>query len=187
MPLPGKDFYGVQVWIQASGTGASGDPFVPTHWAKLPHNGGVTIGDVNLNAGTNTIGNVGVNASTNNIGNVGIIPLASGGLLTYRNLDLGSGVNIKATNGQLHGYYMYNGNASGTRYVNFYNKATTPEVGVDVPQVTVPLPMGAAANCSFTDGIFFYNGLGVGATTGIGDTASGVPNANDIIVNIFYK
>lgn len=110
----------------------------------------------------------------------------SGGANIYRNISLvATGVNIKASAGQIYGWYLYN-NASSVRYVKFYNKATAPTVGTDVPVLTLSLPANAAANVSFPSGVAFSLGIGIGATTGVADNDSGAPSANDVIVNVMY-
>lgn len=120
-------------------------------------------------------------------GSVSLVPITSGGLTTYRNIDLDeAGQSIKGSSGQLYGYYLHN-NAATVRYIKFYNKATAPTVGSDTPTLTIPLPAGAAAHVEFTEGISFATGIGAGATTGVADNDTGAPSANDVVVNIFYK
>lgn len=110
-----------------------------------------------------------------------------GGLEIYRNLDLDeTGANVKATAGQVFGWYLYNA-ASATRHVKFYDKATAPTVGSDTPVLTITLPPTSGANVFFgLPGIQFDNGIGLGATTGVADNNAGAPSANDVIVNVLY-
>lgn len=111
----------------------------------------------------------------------------SGSYLIYRNLDLDEGGDvIKNSAGLVYGYFIYNNSAS-TRFIKFYNKATTPTVGTDTPVMTIPLPSYAAANVEFKGGIEFDTGIGIGATTGLVDADTGAPTSNDVIVNILYK
>ena len=113
-------------------------------------------------------------------------PETSGGLLTYRNIDLDeTGKLIKGSAGQVYGWFLYN-NAATTRYVKFYNKATAPTVGTDTPVMTVPIPAGSGANVEYNVGIAFATGIGVGATATVADNSTSAPDANDVIVNIFY-
>jgi hypothetical protein len=108
------------------------------------------------------------------------------GLKIYRNLDIDeTGVNVKATPGVLYGYYIYN-NATSTRYVKLYNKATAPTVGTDTPVLTLPIPASAAANVTFNKGIKFELGIGLGAVTAVADNSTGAPAANDVTINLFY-
>lgn len=113
-------------------------------------------------------------------------PETSGGLLIYRNIDLDeTGKSVKASAGQVYGWYLYN-NAATTRYIKFYNKATAPTVGTDTPVLTIAIPAGSAANVEYNVGIAFDTGIGVGATTGVADNNTGAPDANDCVVNVFY-
>ena len=115
-----------------------------------------------------------------------VIPASTGGLSIYRNINVvASGVNIKSSPGQIYGWFLFN-HATSIRYIKLYNKATTPWVGADTPIMTIPLPCGGGANVNFTSGISFSKGIGIGATTGVGDRDSGAPAANDVIVNIIY-
>jgi hypothetical protein len=119
-------------------------------------------------------------------GNVGLTPRTSGGLSIYRNIDLDeTGVSIKASAGQLYGWYIYNA-AATVRYVKFYNKATAATVGTDTPVLTLPLPATSGANVEFSQGIAFATGIAAGATTGVADNSTGAPAANDVQINVFY-
>lgn len=105
----------------------------------------------------------------------------------YRNISLvATGVNIKASSGALTGYFISNLHATAVRYVKLYNKATAPTVGTDVPVITIPLQPKVSANVSFSDHPLFNAGIGIGATTGIADNDTGAPDANDVVVNIYY-
>lgn len=114
-------------------------------------------------------------------------PSTSGGLTTYRSLDLGStGVAVKTSAGQLYGYYLYNNSSSATRFVKIYDKASAASSS-DTPVMTLPIPAGSAANVSFGAGIAFASGISVRATTAIADNDTGAPSTNDVVVNLLYK
>lgn len=117
-----------------------------------------------------------------------VTPTTSGGLSISRTLSAAStnGTNVKASAGQLYGWYVFNTNAS-VRYVKLYNKATTPTVGTDTPVMTIPVPSGGGANVEFANGITFATGIGFGMTTGVADNDTGAVAANDLILNLFYK
>jgi hypothetical protein len=116
------------------------------------------------------------------------VPVTSGGLTTYRVLWPGNttGVNIKASAGQVYGWYLYN-NASSIRVVKLYNKATAPTVGTDTPTQTIVLPANGGANVFSDIGFAFSSGIGIGVTTGIADNDTGAPSANDVVANLFYN
>jgi len=120
------------------------------------------------------------------IGKVNLSPQTANGLTIYRNLDVGStGANIKASAGQVYGWYYAN-QATSFRYLKLYNKATAPTVGTDTPVLTIPLPPLSAANVEFTNGIAFATGIGIGATTAIADNSTANPTANDVVANVLY-
>jgi hypothetical protein len=85
----------------------------------------------------------------------------------------------------LYGYYISNTN-SAVRYVKFYNKASAPGVGTDVPVLVLAIPGGGAANASFPAGINFTTGLALAMTTGAPDSDVGAVAANEVIVNLVY-
>lgn len=79
-------------------------------------------------------------------------------------------------------------NVSGSEYyVKFYDKATAPVVGTDVPVLTIRLPTQE----KFPDlpPLTYVNGLGMAITlTGALADTNGVTNAGDIVgLNIFYR
>ena len=118
---------------------------------------------------------------------VDVVSTPGSGMSIYRNLDVDeSGDSAVGAATTLYGYYVYNNNAA-TIYLKLYNKATAPTVGTDTPVMTIPIPTKGAANVEFTNGITFGTGLGVGATTGVADADTGAPDANDVIINLFYK
>jgi hypothetical protein len=115
-------------------------------------------------------------------------PEATGGLSTFRSLDLDeSEEEVKASAGQVYGYYFSNVAASA-RFLKFYNAtAASVTVGSTTPLLTLPLPAAAAANVEFPHGIAFSTAITVAATTGVADADTGAPSANDVVINLFYK
>jgi hypothetical protein len=115
-------------------------------------------------------------------------PATSGGLTIFRSIDLDeTEEEIKATAGQVFGWFLFNAAAS-TRFVKFYNAtAANVTVGTTTPVLTMPIPAGSAANVQFSNGIAFDTAITAAATTGVADADTGAPSANDVIVNIFYK
>lgn len=76
---------------------------------------------------------------------------------------------IKASAGQLYGYYAYNPESAVT-FVHFYNTAAASvTVGTTSPLFTIAIPAGSAANLSIPQGITFSNaGWSCAATTTAG-------------------
>ena len=104
----------------------------------------------------------------------------------YRTLDgQPTGVNVKSSGGEVGGWFLSN-NASSPRYVKLYDKAAAPTSG-DTPKLTLLVPAGSAANVIAPAGIDFTSGIGVRVTTGVADSDTGAPTANDVVVNLLYK
>ena len=129
-----------------------------------------------------------IQAGSNLIGRVNIEPQTANGLTISRTLSAAStnSTNVKASAGQVYGWYLYNANAA-VRYLKLYNKATAPTVGTDTPVMTIPIPPGAGANVEYSMGIPFGTGIGIAITTGVADNDTGAVAANEIIVNLLYK
>lgn len=172
---------------------------------KLASNDGVDIGDVTINNATIAVtqsgawDEVGINDSGNSItvDNAGTFvvqarPETSGGVSVFRSLDLDeSEEDVKQSAGQIYGYYIAN-LATSIRYVKFYNAtAANVTVGTTAAFMTLPIPAassgGVAANLSLAYPIPFDTALAIAATTGLSDTDTGAPGADELIVNILYK
>lgn len=115
-----------------------------------------------------------------------LVPAITGGAKIYRNISLlANGVNIKSSAGQVYGWYLFNSTVS-VRYIKLYDKAGHPSVGHDTPVMTIPVPAAGGANVNFSTGIAFVHGIGIAATTGVGDNDTGSPAAGEVIVNLIY-
>lgn len=78
-----------------------------------------------------------------------------------------------------------NTNAS-PRYVKFYNKATAPTVGTDIPVQTYMIPgntAGAGNNPTITLPDVFTLGCGLAITTGYADNDTGAVALGEVIIN----
>ena len=94
--------------------------------------------------------------------------------------------NVKSTPGVVHGWALYNINAS-PRYLKIYDKATAPTVGTDTPIMTLLIPSNSGNNFEVPKGILCSSGISFALTTGITHADTGAVAASEIIVNIFYK
>ncbi len=115
-------------------------------------------------------------------------PELTGGPVVFRStVDLDeTEEQVKATGGQVYGYYFHNVSASW-RYVKWYNAtAAVVVVGTTVPYLTMGLPPASAGHLAFTYGVPFSTAITVACTTGVADTDVGAPTTNDVAVNIFY-
>lgn len=118
-------------------------------------------------------------------------PITSGGL-SVANFNTGdtytaltnSAQAIKASAGQLYGYYIYNPNSSAT-YVMVYNVAHgSVTVGTTTPQMVFCIPATSGANLDLTHGIAFSTAMSIAAaTTGGGNTAP----TTALEAMVFYK
>ena len=150
---------------------------------KLAANSGVDIGDVDVTS---------IAAGTNNIGQVSVAPQTANGLSVF-NATSSDGATaltntaqaIKASAGQVYGWYIYNPNSSA-QFVQLYNTAAgSVTVGTTNPLFMLTIPATSAANVEFTNGITFSNaGFSCAATSTAG--GNGAPStALDAV--IFYK
>jgi len=98
--------------------------------------------------------------------------------------------NLKSKPGNLYGFYFEN-NAAYDVYVKFYDKASAPTVGTDVPVFTVKVPTGSNASPAtmMLDGLgtAFANGISYAATKLFADTDTTVLVANDVQGFILWK
>ena len=126
-------------------------------------------------------------AGTNTIGAVSLDPTISGGLSAYRRVGLNAtGQLVKDSAGQVFGWYLSNTGAGGV-FVKLYDLDTAPTVGSSVPVMTLYVPPGGVASAEHVNGISFSNGVGVAATTLVGDADTTAPASNAVIANLFYK
>jgi hypothetical protein len=93
---------------------------------------------------------------------------------------------IKGSAGTLGFVSATNINAAA-RYLKFYNKATAPTVGTDVPLLVYLIPgntAGAGTNIVLpSEGANFTTGIAFAITTGAADSDTGAVAANEIIIN----
>lgn len=114
-------------------------------------------------------------------------PGTTGGLTTYHLVSAASqnATNIKASAGQVFGWYIYNNNSSA-RKVAFHNTAGTPTAGASI-FFSLVIPGSSGANVAFPNGIAFSTGIAITTVTEVTDAGSTAVALNDLIINIFYK
>lgn len=103
------------------------------------------------------------------------VPAISGGLSTFMasgsdgsSILVATAQAVKASAGQLYGYYVSNPEASKT-YLHFYNTAQgSVTVGTTNPLFSLEIPAGSAANVSLPQGVAFGTAITVAATTTAG-------------------
>ena len=119
------------------------------------------------------------------------IPVGGGDEMpsSYFHLVAASGTNahvVKAGAGVLTGWFMSN-EAGYAVYVKLYDKATTPNVGVDVPVQTIQVQAGQPVPFPFGSGITYNNGIAVAITLGMADGNAVGVGAGDCVVDLFYQ
>lgn len=93
---------------------------------------------------------------------------------------------VKASAGTLYAVSASNINAA-IRYLKFYNKASAPTVGADVPILTIAIPAGGNVNLQWGRvGLRFTTGIALAITTGATDADTGAVAASEIKVNSAY-
>lgn len=93
---------------------------------------------------------------------------------------------IKASAGNVWSIICSNDNAS-PRYVKFYNKASAPTVGTDVPVIKIAIPASSTVKYDGgATGIRFATGIALAITTGIADSDTSAVAANEIKVATSY-
>lgn len=91
----------------------------------------------------------------------------------------------KASAGDLFRVMGYNA-AITVRYLKFYNKASAPTVGTDVPVLTIALAPSSAFERSL-DALYFSTGIAYAMTTGSADADTGALTAGDVLgLNVVY-
>lgn len=120
------------------------------------------------------------------------VATTTGGTSIYRSLDLDeTEEEVKGTAGQVYGFYVYN-NATSVRYIKLYNDtAANVTVGTTTPVLTFGVPAqtsgGSGAVVMLPTPVAFGTAITAAATTGVADSDTGAPGANDCVVNFFYK
>ena len=92
---------------------------------------------------------------------------------------------VKGSEGRIFGYALTNTTAA-FKYVKFYNKATAPVVGTDVPVFTLGLPPNSTTVSDPIAGFSFTTGIGFGITGAVAEADTTATAANDVVGAIFY-
>lgn len=93
---------------------------------------------------------------------------------------------LKARAAALGGFVLINTSAA-LKFVKFYDKASAPTVGTDVPAFTIPLPAnGIPVTLNSEAGIDFGTGLAYAITGAVGDADATAVSANDVHGVIYY-
>jgi len=92
---------------------------------------------------------------------------------------------VKGGAGNLLAVALFN-NAATPRYFKFYNKATAPTVGTDVPAWTIPLPAGGGYSDVFPMGEPFAAGIAFAITGAAADADATAVAVDDVQGRVLY-
>lgn len=109
---------------------------------------------------------------------------------SYISVNNTTAVVLKATAGTVYSVDGFNNGAS-LAYIKLYN-ASTATCGSGTPQARYMIPYGTSSsgggfNISNINGDAYANGIVMCITTGIADSDTGAPAANQFIVNVHIK
>ena len=97
---------------------------------------------------------------------------------------------VKASAGTVFNMIIHNthgGGGSGSSItIRFYDKATAPTVGTDVPIIIVHVGSGTSKEVNFTSGITFTNGIAYALTAGDSLLDATIVDADGVQVYIGY-
>jgi hypothetical protein len=98
---------------------------------------------------------------------------------------------VRAGDTLVSGYSWTNQHATDWAWLKFYNKATAPTVGTDVPVFTMGFPPESAGHIDWRDrtgsGLSLGSlGLGVAFTADEADADSAAVGAGAVVFNLFY-
>ena len=115
-------------------------------------------------------------------------PETSGGLLSWSSTsDLDeTEEEVKATAGQVYGYYFANASTS-RRVLKWYaNTAAGTVVGTTATKFKMWLPATSAGHVWMTGGVAFATGITVACTAAWADTDVAAPSTDDVTLTVFY-
>jgi hypothetical protein len=92
---------------------------------------------------------------------------------------------IKAGPSRLQGYYINNASAA-TKWIRFYDKATAPVPGTDIPVLVIAVPATLSKELALDEGVLFSLGLGVSITGAAPANDSTAVAAGDVQLSVEY-
>lgn len=113
-------------------------------------------------------------------------PTVNNNLLPYTRVSTAStnATNVKASGGKVYNFIATN-IANQTRYVKFYDKATTPNPASDSPDYIIPLQNGQTITLALGVSPFiFHNGISFAIVTSA--TNDGAVGAGDVVLSFSW-
>ncbi len=92
---------------------------------------------------------------------------------------------VKAAPGQVYGIEMAN-NAAYAVFLKLYNKATAPNLAVDIPVRTIQIPPGGRCEINRPNGMVFSTGIAYAITKLVADNDTTALAAADVVGSIDY-
>lgn len=101
---------------------------------------------------------------------------------------------IKAGPGQLTSFYVNNTANGSQAFLKFYDKATAPVVGTDIPKLVFALPssitglqVGTNSIYEPVQGVSFNTGIAIAITGAVADADTTAVALNQIVANIMFQ
>lgn len=109
------------------------------------------------------------------------------GLSVFRSIDLDETEEaVKAGPGLVHSIHATNSNAAA-RFIKLYDALIADVVvGTTTPKMTLRVPASGQLDVEILHGYTFTTAISAAATTGVADTDTGAPGANEVMVHIGY-
>lgn len=122
-------------------------------------------------------------------GNVGVSGKTAGGAIAARHISAATtnATALKASAGTLYGGRAFNSGAAAC-FLKFYNKASAPTVGTDVPVYVVGIPPGQSVDLGIANdiGLAFSLGIAFAITAGAADADTAAVALNQVSIGLSY-
>ena len=92
---------------------------------------------------------------------------------------------MKVGAGRLYGWHFANV-ALSTRVIRFYDKASAPTVGTDVPLFVIVIPTLQTVDHAAVIGRIFTNGIAYSVTAAVADLDATATAVNDVLGSFLY-
>jgi len=151
-----------------------------------------TSGTMTITCGRSTLGYdpVGMNQVAIASGNVGVSSKTTGGATAAKHVSAATtnATSLKASAGTLYGGRAFNSEA-GAAFLKFYDKASAPTVGTDVPVLVIGIPAGQSVDFGIGNsvGINFSTGIAYAITGGMADNDTTAVALNQVCLAMSYS
>ena len=150
-----------------------------------------TSGTMTITCGRSTLGYdpAGMNQVAIASGNVGVSGKTTGGAIAARHISAATtnATALKTSAGTLYGGRAFNSGAAAC-FLKFYNKASAPTVGTDVPVYVVGIPQGQSVDLGIANdiGLAFSLGIAFAITAGAADADTAAVALNQVSIGLSY-